>query len=126
MVADAMMTLATAAPAKAMGMARGGAINGAMAAPMAMNQAVFVEDANAASLPISGRNFTTLLKAESPAEPHIRSYFPEALYINPEIVTDASGNADISIPIADSITTWRMAMLASTPVRGIGNWNQQP
>ena len=114
MVADAMMTLATAAPAKAMGMARGGVINGAMAAPMAMNQAVFVEDANAASLPISGRNFTTLLKSESPTEPHIRSYFPEALYINPEIVTDGSGNADISIPIADSITTWRMAMLAST------------
>ena len=48
------------------------------------------------------------------AAPHIRSYFPEALYNNPEIITDAKGNADISIPVADSITTWRMAMLAST------------
>lgn len=47
-------------------------------------------------------------------EPHIRSYFPEALYINPEILTDARGNADITIPMADSITTWRMAMIAST------------
>ena len=55
-----------------------------------------------------------------PAAPHIRSYFPEALYINPEILTDASGNATISIPIADSITTWRMAMLASTQSGALG------
>ena len=45
---------------------------------------------------------------------HVRSYFPEALYINPEIITDRDGNASISIPLADNITTWRMAMLAST------------
>ena len=55
-------------------------------------------------------------KSES-ATPHVRSYFPEALYINPEIITDKDGRASISIPLADSITTWRMAMLAST-VRG--------
>ena len=58
--------------------------------------------------------------AAEPAAPHIRSYFPEALYINPEILTDASGNATISIPIADSITTWRMAMLASTQSGALG------
>src|SRR5262249_40155388 len=33
---------------------------------------------------------------------HVRSYFPEALYINPEIITDKSGSASITIPIADS------------------------
>jgi uncharacterized protein YfaS (alpha-2-macroglobulin family) len=54
------------------------------------------------------------------AAPHIRSYFPEALYINPEIITDGKGNADIAIPIADSITTWRMAMLASTESGALG------
>ena len=54
------------------------------------------------------------------AAPHVRSYFPEALYINPEIITDAQGNADISIPVADSITTWRMAMLASTASGALG------
>ena len=43
--------------------------------------------------------------------PHIRSYFPEALYINPEIITDRKGRASIVIPMADSITTWRMAMI---------------
>ncbi len=51
---------------------------------------------------------------------HVRSYFPEALYINPEIVTDANGEASIEIPIADSITTWRMAMLASTADGALG------
>jgi alpha-2-macroglobulin-like protein len=59
-------------------------------------------------------------KTPAPDAPHIRSYFPEALYINPEIITDAKGNANISIPIADSITTWRTAMLASTPSGALG------
>lgn len=72
-------------------------------------------------LPRSANSNAVLLKAvahngESP-DVHVRSYFPEALYINPEIITDKNGRASISIPLADSITTWRMAMLAST-VRG--------
>jgi uncharacterized protein YfaS (alpha-2-macroglobulin family) len=52
--------------------------------------------------------------------PHTRSWFPEALYINPEIITDATGSASITISIADSITTWRMAMLASTTHGSLG------
>jgi hypothetical protein len=55
------------------------------------------------------------------AAPHVRSYFPEALYINPQIITDQNGLASISIPIADSITTWRMAMLASTTHGALGS-----
>jgi len=51
---------------------------------------------------------------------HVRSYFPEALYINPEIITDRDGNASLSIPLADNITTWRMAMLASTKHGALG------
>jgi hypothetical protein len=57
----------------------------------------------------------------SPATaPHVRSYFPEALYINPEIITDGNGFASITVPLADSITTWRMAMLASTEHGALG------
>jgi uncharacterized protein YfaS (alpha-2-macroglobulin family) len=51
---------------------------------------------------------------------HVRSYFPEALYINPEILTNGEGKASITIPLADSITTWRMAMLASTQTGALG------
>ena len=36
-------------------------------------------------------------------------------------ITDQNGLASISIPIADSITTWRMAMLASTTHGALGS-----
>jgi A-macroglobulin TED domain/Alpha-2-macroglobulin family/A-macroglobulin receptor binding domain/MG2 domain/Alpha-2-macroglobulin bait region domain/Carboxypeptidase regulatory-like domain len=52
---------------------------------------------------------------------HVRSYFPEALYINPEIITGGDGRASISIPLADSITTWRMALMASTARGALGS-----
>ncbi len=54
-------------------------------------------------------------------EPHVRSWFPEALYVAPEIITDNCGRASITIPIADNITTWRMAMMASTKQGALGS-----
>lgn len=69
-----------------------------------------------------------IASAPSPvAQPrtHVRSYFPEALYINPEILTDAHGNAGVTIPMADSITTWRMAMIASTASGALGSGNSR-
>jgi A-macroglobulin TED domain/Alpha-2-macroglobulin family/MG2 domain/Carboxypeptidase regulatory-like domain/A-macroglobulin receptor binding domain/Alpha-2-macroglobulin bait region domain len=75
-----------------------------------------------ATEPVNGRAFAVTLKTVSAeVTPHVRSYFPEALSINPEIITDARGNANISIPVADSITTWRMAMLASTASGSLGS-----
>lgn len=56
---------------------------------------------------------------------HIRSYFPEALYINPEILTNGDGNASITIPLADSITTWRLAILASTRAGALGTGSSE-
>lgn len=50
----------------------------------------------------------------------VRSYFPESLYVNPEIITDREGRASIAIPVADSITTWRLAMIASTQHGALG------
>ncbi len=69
---------------------------------------------------------TPRLKCQSPATSSLRPraydrYFPEALYINPEIITDQNGAASIVIPMADSITTWRMAMIASTPHGALGS-----
>jgi uncharacterized protein YfaS (alpha-2-macroglobulin family) len=128
-IGSAAETVEVATDAVAMPMARmalqggGGALGGGIltgpAAPMAQN---FVLDAKAsvATLAVQGRSFAAVRKTASPEAPHVRSYFPEALYINPEIITDAKGNANISIPIADSITTWRMAMLASTASGALG------
>jgi hypothetical protein len=98
---------------------QGGIVNRVFAlaspAPMAM-KAMTVMDRR-------DLNSATLVKKESvgAAAPHVRSYFPEALYINPEIVTDRNGRASIVIPMADSITTWRMAMLASTARGALGS-----
>ena len=66
-------------------------------------------------------NSATLAKDEHASTARVRSYFPEALYINPEIITDREGRATISIPLADSITTWRLAMLASTQHGALGS-----
>ena len=66
----------------------------------------------------NGRKVTRMAAADADkketADVHVRSYFPETLYINPEIITDRNGLAEISVPLADNITTWRMSMVAST------------
>jgi hypothetical protein len=96
--------------------AMGAAVGGTFAAPPMADKKV-----TEVSAMLTGRNFATLREKPEADAPHVRSYFPEALYINPEILTDGDGNASIEIPIADSITTWRMAMLASTQSGALGS-----
>ena len=97
-----------------------------MAAPPAsrIGSVTQTVEVTAAAMEIQTMNSATLLKPKDESEssaPRVRSYFPEALYINPEIITDKDGIASISIPLADSITTWRMAMMASTPHGALGS-----
>ena len=47
-------------------------------------------------------------------EPRIRQYFPETLFVMPSLITDEKGKAKLSIPMADSITTWRLTSMASS------------
>jgi len=42
----------------------------------------------------------------------VREYFPETLYVNPALITDGRGKAGITLQMADSITTWRIAAQA--------------
>jgi len=114
--------VAVPAPAAGVASGAGGGIGGG-----ARGEAIALQDAQ--SLAINGRSVTQLvalnsgvLAKESKGAPaaHVRSYFPEALYINPEIITDREGRASIVIPMADSITTWRMAMIASTQSGALG------
>ncbi|MEI2689892.1 MAG: alpha-2-macroglobulin family protein [Anaerolineae bacterium] len=44
--------------------------------------------------------------------PIIRERFPQTLYWNPEIVTDAAGRLAVTLPTGNSITTWRINALA--------------
>ena len=46
--------------------------------------------------------------------PRLRQYFPETLYWAPELVTDEDGSLSLDVPMADSITTWRLTVLASS------------
>ena len=51
---------------------------------------------------------------QSAQAPRVRQFFPETLLWVPELKTDTSGFAALDVPLADSITTWRVTALAST------------
>ena len=93
------------------------------AAPTALPFRASLKDV--ASMSVTGSVMppvTNNAAANAPApETHVRSWFPESLYVMPEIITDKDGRASITIPIADNITTWRMAMLASTKQGTLGS-----
>ncbi|MCC7157564.1 MAG: carboxypeptidase regulatory-like domain-containing protein [Bryobacterales bacterium] len=46
--------------------------------------------------------------------PRVREYFPETLYWQPELVTDGEGRASVRLKLADSVTTWHVAVIGST------------
>jgi uncharacterized protein YfaS (alpha-2-macroglobulin family) len=54
------------------------------------------------------------LSEQAKAEVRVRAFFPETLFWAPSVVTDPQGNASLEIPGADSITTWRAAVTASS------------
>ena len=58
--------------------------------------------------------FFFFTKTEWDEPPRLRQFFPETMYWLPEAVTDSNGDLRLEIPMADSITTWRMTALAST------------
>jgi uncharacterized protein YfaS (alpha-2-macroglobulin family) len=124
-----------------------GAANEVVEVTAGMAQVATMDAATAGAapraLPLNGRNVMELAQVQSAkktkedvrakdesgaaAAPggHVRSYFPEALYINPEILTNGDGKASITIPLADSITTWRMAILASTQTGALGTGSSE-
>ncbi|MCJ7548194.1 MAG: hypothetical protein MUQ30_00745, partial [Anaerolineae bacterium] len=56
-----------------------------------------------------------------PAEPYpLRQIFPETLYWAPDAQTDAQGRLALNLPLADSLTTWQVTVLASTLDGAIG------
>ena len=62
---------------------------------------------------------TTATRGEKP--PRLRQFFPETLYWMPELVTDDQGHAQIEVPMADSITTWRASLLVSDKQGNLGS-----
>ncbi|MCJ7531180.1 MAG: MG2 domain-containing protein, partial [Anaerolineales bacterium] len=83
-----------------------------MAAPMATAMPVAEE--------VPG-NKGTASGAVAQEPPHLRQYFPETMLWLPEVVTDEKGYLKMDVPVADSITTWRMTALASTQDGRLGS-----
>jgi hypothetical protein len=56
-----------------------------------------------------------------PAAPtRLREFFPETLLWRPALITDDSGRAELPVPFADSITTWRLSASASSKGGALG------
>ncbi len=58
------------------------------------------------------------------APTRVRRYFPETLLWNPQLITDNQGRAKLEVPLADSITTWRLAMSAVSKAGELGSATQ--
>ena len=55
------------------------------------------------------------------APDRVRRHFPETLLWTPQLVTDKDGNAELEVPLADSITTWRLSVGAVTRGGALGS-----
>ncbi|MBX3011817.1 MAG: hypothetical protein KF832_09945 [Caldilineaceae bacterium] len=64
---------------------------------------------------------TTATRGEPGEPPRLRQFFPETLFWQPELTTDANGQVQVEVPIADSITTWRVSVLASDQDGNLGS-----
>lgn len=51
----------------------------------------------------------------------VRQFFPETLLVEPALITDQNGNATLNVPMADSITSWRISALANSMRGGLGS-----
>jgi hypothetical protein len=58
---------------------------------------------------------------EGPAATKVRADFRETILFQPSLITDARGEATLSFPLADSITTWRVTAHGSTLQGQVGS-----
>jgi hypothetical protein len=59
-------------------------------------------------------------KGGSAAPTRVREYFPETMLWQPALITDDQGNAELPVNFADSITTWRLSVSASSQAGALG------
>jgi uncharacterized protein YfaS (alpha-2-macroglobulin family) len=55
------------------------------------------------------------VKPGNEAKPRVRKAFPDTAFWAPNVHTDASGHAHVSLTFPDSLTTWRATVRAVTP-----------
>lgn len=99
------------------------------------NQGMWAEDGDFAGPPMAGGGEPTNEEGNGPnPEPNegggddggtaavkVRKWFPETLFVAPSLITDEQGKVQVEIPLADSITEWRMSTLASSAAGQLGS-----
>jgi len=74
------------------------------------------------AMAMSGRRLTDLLTAGPPRRiARVREHFPETMFVRPELIADERGVAELTVPMADSITAWRVTAFASSAQGKIGS-----
>ena len=63
----------------------------------------------------------SVVNEQTAAKPRLRQFFPETLLWLPEVETDEEGRAQIDLAVADSITTWRVSIVASDKEGNLGS-----
>lgn len=96
---------------------RGVGYGGAMpaAAPMAA-----AESAAPGRRMAKADNLAADVNAKPAVEPEIRSEFPDTVYWNAHLKSDANGMAKTKVRFPDSLTTWRLTAIAVTPETTVG------
>lgn len=100
-----------------------GLLMGCSAAPMPQNlPGLLGAPAAPSGAPaVEGKDVGVAEAAEAAqAPPRLRQYFPETLFWEPQAITDEEGRLSLEIPMADSITTWRLSAQASTAQGELG------
>ncbi|MFH1613405.1 MAG: MG2 domain-containing protein [bacterium] len=82
----------------------------------------FSRGIKAISVNISEKKTETALSKE-PVK--IRQHFPETLFVEPNLITDDKGFATLKIPLADSITTWRLSAIGSSLKGELGSISKE-
>ncbi len=77
------------------------------------------------SATLDGENSDGLRGEVGEASIRLRQWFPETLLWRPEIITDEQGRIAIDVPLADSITDWRLTASAVTETGILGATNQK-
>lgn len=95
--------------------------NGAAPMLMVVEEMAF-EDEKAVEAPAEPMPTGAGEAVEQASEPpRLRQYFPETMFWLPEGITNAEGHLSLTFPVADSITTWRVAALASSQDGRLGS-----
>lgn len=73
----------------------------------------------------AGTSLASVKQLMHTSTPRLREYFPETLVWQPSLETDSSGRARLNFKLADSITTWKMSVIASTEDGEIGTLEKE-